>query len=141
MTEWLDMLKEYADSVEEIHSSSAPHKLMLQKDVYLDNGYGYYFTSNIVMIIDPVTEDIEELTIDGETREDLEKRMDELIKQCLWQEIFNECHESFYTDDPVYEIVESQLRNNDEQNERCGECEQITMKQGWIEVLEGGGCW
>jgi len=125
--EWLRNLMINADSIE-----FTDRYIKMYKDQYIDNGYGHYFTSEIIVTYNIVTDIIEEITIDGETSFDLQSRMDEIIKKCDYQNKFDECRKW---------LVFTDYEETEEQSKRCYECDEITMKMAWIEMIDGGGTW
>jgi len=117
---WIEELKQEADYVEE-----EDNIVTISKAQYLDNGYGNWFTSDIVTVYNEETGEVEKVSIDGDTAEDLEKMMDELMKECECQKRFDECAESLELEE--HEELLSTLK--------CGDCETIIMKSTYLESL------
>jgi len=89
MANLLKELEEYGyETIEETEKT-----LTLTRSQYLDNGYGYYFTSDITLEYNKETEDITEIWIDDYT----EKQIDELLQketvECLYMKQYDCCIE------------------------------------------------
>ncbi len=141
MTSQLEELKEQFDlEAGEVSKGGGPHSnrdiVQLSGTKYMDNGYGNWFNSDILIDYNVNNDCIEEIRVDGLTNEELDKKLDEVISKCYYQRVLGECRENVaYSDGNPEKALQELLEDHDEQSVLCGDCETIVMLQGLIDSI------
>jgi hypothetical protein len=103
--------------------------IRFSKNQYLDNGEGYYFTAYVEIEYDVVNHEIQEITIDGYTLEQLDKKIGEI--DCPFLNKYDTCVDGYNED-------ESQESEDLLQQSPCEDCRYLEMIYGWIQSLWDG---
>ncbi|TRZ49185.1 MAG: hypothetical protein D4S01_09070 [Dehalococcoidia bacterium] len=100
---------------------------ILEKSQYLDNGYGYYFSADIELSINRLTQEIVNILVDSMNAEDINDKLTAITDTCFFMKKYEECKES------VNDYPESE-----EQKQDCNLCTYYSMIDGLYEMLDSG---
>lgn len=108
--------------------SETKTNVVLTRNQYLDNGYGYYFTSEIEIIFNKKKQEITKIKVDDYTEKQIGKLLTKEISRCSCMKKYKECIESIL----LTEKQEQKL------NLDCNECTYLTMIDSLMQCLNDG---